>query len=552
MTSAAHRVKCSVSFVTSEIRRNFGKRPVVVVVEGLDAFLKEHIFAQIRPSAVRTVAASILNFTKERTFSGVLLGVTESLAEIPYELQSVFVYKMEIPSLRIETKQELLRRYLLSAKERLGRGTILHGEELQTIVSLVMRRGQGLHPSHLKFVAEALMASPTVNSWSIERVFKRLYAFGRYAQFRVPEVHWDDLGALDDAKAEISNLIRLRVSPSSIGQRSERMRSGLLLHGPPGTGKTLLAKAIANDCGVHFIAVKGPELLNMYIGESERNIRLLFDEARRTAPCVIFFDEIDSIAPARGKGSDSGGVMDRVVAQLLLEMDRLPPQIYIIGATNRPELLDPALKRFGRFDRSIYIGIPKNKLPILQALTRKIRLYPDNITKRSSSSFGSRSQQQLLSDIAEKLPAHFTGADCKGLCSEALLLALKERGQQIDDMAETLQLEPAMLQQYFAQLETAAGSTYPKAVGHLRISQIDNEPDHLLLECSHSQQSYLWDATQFGPLEEILHPAIGQHHFEQALSVIRPSVSPEIVVEYESKTSQPHPTALQTAALASS
>lgn len=131
------------------------------------------------------------------------------------------------------------------------------------------------------------------------------------------------------------------------------MLLGILLYGPPGTGKTLLAKAVATSCSLNFFSVKGPELLNMYIGESEANVRRVFQRARDAKPCVIFFDELDSVAPKRGNHGDSGGVMDRIVSQLLAELDGISggsagADVFVIGATNRPDLLDPALLRPGR------------------------------------------------------------------------------------------------------------------------------------------------------------------------------------------------------------
>jgi len=131
-----------------------------------------------------------------------------------------------------------------------------------------------------------------------------------------------------------------------------RKRSGILLYGPPGTGKTLVAKAIATTFSLNFLSVKGPELLNMYIGESEANVRRIFAKAREAQPCVIFFDELDSVAPKRGVSGDSGGVMDRIVSQLLAEIDGMNSQesgnVFVVGATNRPDLLDSALLRPGR------------------------------------------------------------------------------------------------------------------------------------------------------------------------------------------------------------
>jgi peroxin-6 len=159
-----------------------------------------------------------------------------------------------------------------------------------------------------------------------------------------------------------------------------KKRSGILFYGPPGTGKTLLAKAIATEYSLNFFSVKGPELLNMYIGESEANVRRVFQRARDARPCVVFFDELDSVAPKRGNQGDSGGVMDRIVSQLLAELDGMSGGedngggVFVIGATNRPDLLDPALLRPGRFDKMLYLGVSdthEKQLTILQALTRK-------------------------------------------------------------------------------------------------------------------------------------------------------------------------------------
>jgi peroxin-6 len=156
-----------------------------------------------------------------------------------------------------------------------------------------------------------------------------------------------------------------------------KKRSGILFYGPPGTGKTLLAKAIATEFSLNFFSVKGPELLNMYIGESEANVRRVFQRARDARPCVVFFDELDSVAPKRGNQGDSGGVMDRIVSQLLAELDGMSDGgegVFVIGATNRPDLLDQALLRPGRFDKMLYLGVSDThdkQLTILEALTRK-------------------------------------------------------------------------------------------------------------------------------------------------------------------------------------
>uniref|UniRef100_A0AAR2KXZ9 AAA+ ATPase domain-containing protein n=1 Tax=Pygocentrus nattereri TaxID=42514 RepID=A0AAR2KXZ9_PYGNA len=175
----------------------------------------------------------------------------------------------------------------------------------------------------------------------------------------VPDVTWDDIGALQDIREELTMAILAPVrSPEQFRALGLNAPAGVLLAGPPGCGKTLLAKAVANESGLNFISVKGPELLNMYVGESERAVRQVFQRGRNSAPCVIFFDEIDALCPRRS-GHESGASV-RVVNQLLTEMDGLETrrQVFIMAATNRPDIIDPAVLRPGRLDKTLYVGLP--------------------------------------------------------------------------------------------------------------------------------------------------------------------------------------------------
>jgi len=185
------------------------------------------------------------------------------------------------------------------------------------------------------------------------------------------------------------------------------------LFGPPGVGKTLLAKAAATESGANFIAVRGPEILSKWVGESEKAIREIFRRARQVAPTIVFFDEIDAIAPARGMRHDTSGVTDRIVNQLLTEMDGIVPlqNVVVIAATNRPDILDPALLRPGRFDKIIYVPPPdkKARLEILRIHTRHTPLAED----------------VDLEEIAEKTEG-YSGADLEALVREAALAALRE------------------------------------------------------------------------------------------------------------------------------
>lgn len=232
---------------------------------------------------------------------------------------------------------------------------------------------------------------------------------------KIPTVEWKDIGGLEVAKQEILDTIQLPLLHPELFT-SGLKRSGVLLYGPPGTGKTLLAKAVATECSLNFLSVKGPELINMYVGQSEENVREVFTRAQSAAPCVIFFDELDSIAPNRGKSGDSGGVMDRIVSQLLAELDGLKrsQDVYVIGATNRPDLIDPALLRPGRFDRLVYLGVSEEvsvKHNILKAITRKFKL----------------SEDVDLLDLAKRCPSNLTGADLYALCSDAMLASMRKK-----------------------------------------------------------------------------------------------------------------------------
>jgi transitional endoplasmic reticulum ATPase len=223
----------------------------------------------------------------------------------------------------------------------------------------------------------------------------------------IPDVGWDDIGGLDAVKQELREIVEWPIRHADLFRRARlRPHKGVLLHGPPGTGKTLLARAVAKQTGANFISVKGPELLSKYVGDSEKGVRDVFRKARQAAPCVVFFDEIDSLAPRRGSGGD-GHVGERVVAQLLSEMDGIEDLegVLVLAATNRVDMLDPALLRPGRFDRVIEIGTPDEeaRLSVLQVHGRGRPLAPDvdlREVARRTDGFSGADLDQLLRDAA--------------------------------------------------------------------------------------------------------------------------------------------------------
>ncbi len=237
----------------------------------------------------------------------------------------------------------------------------------------------------------------------------------------VPDVGWADVGGLEEVKRLLIEAVEWPLRYGSIFKRAGiRPSKGILLHGPPGTGKTLLAKALARESEVNFIAVKGPQLLSMWVGESERGVREVFRKGRQAAPCILFFDEIDALAPVRG-GAGGNQVTERVVSQLLTELDGIEDlkSVVVLAATNRLDRLDPALLRPGRFDSLVELPIPDReaRLAILRVHTRDMPLAKD-----PSASSG---QAVDLGDLAAETEG-LVGADIEGLCRGAAMVAIRE------------------------------------------------------------------------------------------------------------------------------
>jgi transitional endoplasmic reticulum ATPase len=229
----------------------------------------------------------------------------------------------------------------------------------------------------------------------------------------VPNIHWDDIGGLEAVKQELRETVEYPLRFPELFARFKRDPSrGVLFYGPPGCGKTLLAKAVATECAANFISVKGPELLSMWFGESESNVRNLFQKARQASPCIVFFDELDSIVRARGSSPGDSGAADRVINQLLTELDGLEARktIFTIGATNQPALIDPAIIRPGRLDQLIYIPLPDEpaRVSIFKANMRKVACAED-----------------VNFDALGHATEGFSGADIAEICNRASRFAIK-------------------------------------------------------------------------------------------------------------------------------
>merc|ERR1719343_1538130 len=293
----------------------------------------------------------------------------------------------------------------------------------------------------------------------------------------VPDVKWADIGGLEQTKRELQEMVRYPIEHRHLFERFGMQASrGVLFYGPPGCGKTLMAKAIANECGANFISVKGPELLNMWFGGSEANVRELFDKARAASPCILFFDEMDSIARARGSGGSGGSdTSDRVINQILSEIDGMGSgkTLFIIGATNRPDILDPGIMRPGRLDQLIYIPLPdrESRISIFKANLRKSPVAED-VTF------------ELLAEVTDG----FSGADITEICQRAAKNAIRD--------CITADIE---------RQKRVEG-------GEMTQEEADALPDPV--------------------------PAITKMHFEASMSKARRSVGPEIIAQYDEFTAK--------------
>lgn len=246
----------------------------------------------------------------------------------------------------------------------------------------------------------------------------------REVMVEVPNVRWSDIGGLENVKKQLMQAVEWPLKYSDLFVKTgANPPKGILLYGPPGTGKTMLAKAVANESEANFISIKGPELLSKWVGESESGVREVFRKARQAAPTVVFFDEIDAVAPVRGSGYGDTNVTERVVSQLLTELDGLEElqKVVVLAATNRPDIIDPALLRAGRFDKIIQVPTPdkKARLDILKIRTAKNPLAAD----------------VDLEKIAEKTEG-YTGADLVSLVSTSVMMALEEHVEKYKTINE--------------------------------------------------------------------------------------------------------------------
>jgi transitional endoplasmic reticulum ATPase len=236
----------------------------------------------------------------------------------------------------------------------------------------------------------------------------------REVYVEVPQVHWDEVGGLKDVKQELMESVEWPLKkPEVFKKMGIKPPRGILLYGPPGCGKTLLARAVATESEANFISIKGPEIFSKWVGESEKAVREVFRKGRTAAPAIIFFDELDAVVPKRGLGYSDSGASERVISQLLTEIDGIEAlqNVLVIAATNRPDILDPAVLRPGRFDRLIYVPAPD-----LDSMTEIFKIHTHSMPL---------SRDVDLEELARKAQG-YSGADVEAICREAAMESLRE------------------------------------------------------------------------------------------------------------------------------
>ncbi|KAI8226515.1 Peroxisomal biogenesis factor 6 [Colletotrichum sp. SAR 10_96] len=420
------------------------------------ALLIKHVEALTADRMVSTMK-EILQDTR------VLIATTSDVDKVPDGVRGLFSHELEMGAPDEAEREGILRTIVEDRGINLDPEVDLNGIALKTAAlvagdlvdvvdrALIAQRlrleqislktgtsGQTVTVRDLQVAGGPMARCVTKGDFDVAVEAARKNFAGAIGAPKIPNVTWDDVGGLNNVKDAVTETIQLPLERPELFAKGMKKRSGILFYGPPGTGKTLLAKAIATEYSLNFFSVKGPELLNMYIGESEANVRRVFQRARDARPCVVFFDELDSVAPKRGNQGDSGGVMDRIVSQLLAELDGMSGGddtsggVFVIGATNRPDLLDPALLRPGRFDKMLYLGVSDThdkQLKILEALTRKFTLHPS----------------VSLQSVAQQLPFTYTGADFYALCSDAMLKAVTRQAASVDAKIREINADPAAL-----------------------------------------------------------------------------------------------------------
>jgi transitional endoplasmic reticulum ATPase len=332
--------------------------------------------------------------------------------KVPNEKGRKEIFQIHTRTMPLDDKKELIREF-----SKITHGFV--GADISAVcreaAMSALRRYLPQIDLESEIIDPELLEQIEVKEDDFNQALKEVMPSGiREVFVEIPNVSWEDVGGLDEQKQKLIEAVDWPISDPKIFERMGiKPPKGILLYGPPGCGKTLLARAVASESKANFISIKGPELLSKWVGESEKAIREVFRKAKMAAPCIIFFDEFDSIAPSRGRYTTDSGVTEKVLSQFLTELDGLEvmKDIIVIAATNRPDILDPALIRPGRIDRILYIPPPEReeRLEILKIFTKGMPLASD----------------LKLEDLV-KLTENFSGADIESWCREAAMEALRD------------------------------------------------------------------------------------------------------------------------------
>ncbi|KAE9537179.1 hypothetical protein AGLY_006202 [Aphis glycines] len=395
--------------------------PSVILIDKLETLSKSNESSDLERRIMNTLQ-TMFDLLKSTKHNGVaIIGTTCNLSSIDSNLRRPgrFDYEIELP-----VPNELQRRDILTKQLSVIQQKISEKE----ITSLAFK-AQGFVGADLLAVVNRALTEAAINNENV--TYKHMCtaitqvkpSAIKEVMVQVPNVKWTDIGGQDDIKLKLRQVVEWPLKhPEAFKRMGITPPRGVLLYGPPGCSKTMIAKAVATESHFNFISVKGPELFNKYVGESERAVRETFMRARSVAPCVVFFDELDGLAGERGAGdSGSSGVHSRVLAQLLTELDGVQPlgNVTILAATNRPDLIDSALLRPGRLDRKVYVPLP-DKTTRLEILRLKLSKMPT-------------SSDVDINKLVE-LTENYSGAEVISICHEASLKALEEniKAEQVE------------------------------------------------------------------------------------------------------------------------
>lgn len=432
------------SKINATIQKAKSASPVIVLLDNFEVFAvdpENNEDCRVIEYFVNTIITLYQNYTKHAI---IFVAVTER-TDLKPNILRIFLEKFHIPRLSLKERQEMLKWFVTVMQIEFADGNIEKGSkecldhsfglddvmqrlaaktetflfgDLDTLIHFALR--EAYFKGDNESICGTSLCSVKEDHFNSALESMRNLQSQHLDAPKIPKVLWDDIGGLDKLKRELLKTIEFPIKYPHLFKNSSLKRSGILLYGPPGCGKTLVAKAVSTELNVSFLSVKGPELLNMYIGQSEENVRKVFSSARASSPCIVFLDELDALAPRRGAAGDSGGASDRVVSQLLAEVDGVSSEddadsssfVFIMGATNRPDLLEQSLLRPGRLDKLIYVGPYcglEEKTKVLKALCRSHNLRPE----------------VSLEEVAAALPERCTGADLLSVVSVARSAAVR-------------------------------------------------------------------------------------------------------------------------------